>query len=90
MNHGMPTSTTRHVGDLGNIVSTTSTGVTTIEIKDSVISLQTGNIANILNRAIVIHADADEFTGATGNAGARHSCGIIETCDAACQQTFAI
>ena len=43
----MPTSTTRHVGGLGNIVSTTSTGVTTIVLTDSVISLQTGNVANI-------------------------------------------
>ena len=90
MNHGMPTSTTRHVGDLGNIVSTTSTGVTTIALTDSVISLQSGNVANILNRAIVIHADPDVFSQPTGAAGARHSCGIIEACDTTCQQTFAI
>ena len=86
----MQTSSTRHVGDLGNIVSTTSTGITTISLTDSVISLQTGNTANILNRAIVIHALPDDFTGASGNAGQRISCGIIETCDATCQQTFAL
>ena len=90
MNHGSPTSTTRHVGDLGNIVSTTATGITTISITDSVISLQDGNTANILNRAIVVHLLPDDFAGASGNAGDRISCGVIESCDATCQQTFAI
>ena len=81
MDHGMQASSTRHVGDLGNIVSTTSAGNTTIHLTDSEISLQTENPANILNRAIVIHADPDDFTGASGNAGARIACGIIKTCD---------
>ena len=88
MNHGSPTSSVRHVGDLGNIVSSTSTGITTISITDSIISLQEGNTANILNRAIVIHENADDFMGASGNAGNRISCGIIESCDSTCQQTF--
>ena len=88
MDHGAPTSSTRHVGDLGNIVSTTSTGITTISLSDSVISLKDGNTANILNRAIVIHQNADTFSGASGNAGSRISCGIIEACDSTCQQTF--
>ena len=86
----MPTSTTRHVGDLGNTVSATSTGVTSIALTDSVISLQTRSIANILNRAIVIHALPDDFSQPTGAAGARHSCGIIEVCDTTCQQAYAI
>ena len=90
MNHGSPTSTTRHVGDLGNIVSTTATGTTIVSITDSVISLQTGNPANILNRAILVHADPDTFVQPTGGAGARQSCGVIEACDATCQETFAI
>ena len=90
MNHGNPTSATRHVGDLGNIVSTTATGTTIVSITDSVISLQTGNTNSILNRAIVVHEDADDFAGDSGNAGRRMSCGIIESCDATCQQTFAI
>jgi len=90
MNHGSPTSSVRHVGDLGNIVSTTSTGITTISLTDSVISLQTGNIANILNRAIVILQNADDFGQPTGNAGNKISCGIIEPCDSTCQQSFAL
>ena len=86
----MPNSIIRHVGDLGNIVSTTSAGVTAISLTDSVISLHPGSIANIFNRAIVIHALPDIFSQPTGAAGARHSCGIIEACDTTCQQTFAI
>ena len=89
MNHGSPTSDVRHVGALGNIVSTTSTGITTISLTDSVISLQEGNAANILNRAIVIHQNADDFAD-VGSAGNRISCGIIEPCDSTCQQSFAL
>ena len=86
MNHGHPTSSTRHIGDLGNIASTSSTGITLISITDSMISLEEGNTANILGRSIVVHQNADDFTGASGNAGARISCGIINACDSTCQQ----
>ena len=50
-------------------------------------SLQEGNAANILNRAIVIHQDPDDFTSgnASGNAGARIACGIIELGEFTCQ-----
>ena len=89
MNHGAPTSSTRHVGDLGNIVSSTTSGITTVSLTDSVISLKDGNVANILNRAIVIHANADTFTDAS-SAGDRISCGIIEECDSNCQHIFGI
>ena len=81
-------SDVRHVGDLGNINSTNSTGDTSISFTDSVISLQEGNTANILNRAIVIHQDPDDFKGASGNAGARIACGIIKLGKSTCQQTF--
>ena len=90
MNHGSPTSTNRHVGDLGNIVSTSATGVTEVSITDSVISLQAGNLANILNRAIVIHKGPDDFANPCGTCGQRISCGIIKICDSTCQQTFAL
>ena len=91
MNHGNITSNVRHVGDLGNIVSTTSAGITTISITDSVISLQEGNTANVLNRAIVIHQDRDNFMGGingTGMSGNRISCGIIESGESTYQHNF--
>jgi len=75
------------VGDLGNIVSTDSADlITAVSIKDSVISLQEGNIANIMGRAIVVHELPDDFAGESGNAGARQSCGVIENCDYNCQE----
>ena len=86
MTHGSPTSSTRHIGDLGNIVSTSSTGNTTIFITDPIISLQQEDSANIMGRALVIHANADDFAGASGNAGARQSCGVIQECGPTCQE----
>ena len=81
MQHGRPNSTSRHVGDLGNILSATSEGPTFIMLEDeptnNSISLQINSISNILNRTIVIHEKADDFTGSSGNAGARIACGII-------------
>ncbi|TWU05821.1 superoxide dismutase family protein [Stieleria varia] len=73
--HGKMTDEKRHVGDLGNIEADAD-GVAMIDIKDSVISL-TGD-HSIIGRSIVIHADADQFTQPTGDAGARVAFGAIE------------
>ncbi|CAJ0598129.1 unnamed protein product [Cylicocyclus nassatus] len=85
MMHGAPDDSNRHVGDLGNINSPDS-GDTPISISDSVISL-TGQ-HNIIGRAIVIHADADDLgrgnseqSKTTGNAGERVACGVIGILD---------
>ena len=81
MSHGSIYSDIRHVGDLGNIHSLTDETlyrVTNVFIVDSKISLQEGNIANILERSIVIHHGYDQGIGASGNAGPRVACGIIE------------
>ena len=77
MDHGRPDSSTRHVGDLGNIVSTKSTGTTNIFVVDKAISLLEGNVSSILDRSIVIHEQPDNFAGSSGNAGPRISCGVI-------------
>ena len=90
MTHGSPTSSRRHVGDLGNILSTGATGITAISITDRLISLQDGSIANILNRAIVVYENKDDFGGASGNAGKSIACAVIEPCDAACQQMLEV
>ena len=78
MAHGSPTSDIRHVGDLGNIISLSSDRNTSISLTDSVIGIQNGNISNIMNRAIVMHRNSDNFMGASGNAGERIACGNIE------------
>ena len=77
MDHGRPDSSTRHVGDLGNIVSTKSAGITNIIVVDKAISLLEGNVSSILDRSIVIHEQPDNFAGSSGNAGPRISCGVI-------------
>ncbi|PPR04078.1 hypothetical protein CVT24_010651 [Panaeolus cyanescens] len=81
-NHGAPTDDVRHVGDLGNIQSDAS-GNAIFEFTDDVISLRNFK-TSIIGRAIVVHADQDDFgkgghndSLTTGHAGARVACGII-------------
>ena len=80
--HGGPNSPVRHVGDLGNVESTTDGGVTKVCIEDSQISLTGPN--SIVGRTLVVHADPDDLgqgghdlSKTTGNAGARLACGVI-------------
>jgi len=79
--HGAPTSSSRHVGDLGNI-KTDEDGVANFEISDHLISLNGPN--SIIGRTVVVHAGTDDLglggndeSLKTGNAGARAACGII-------------
>ena len=88
MQHGRPDGEVRHHGDLGNIESTSSTGITTITVTDRVINLQKDSDANIINRTIVIHDQPDNFTGKAGNAGARIACCIVMPGESACQPFF--
>ncbi|XP_039045465.1 superoxide dismutase [Cu-Zn] 2-like [Hibiscus syriacus] len=79
--HGAPSDRERHAGDLGNIIAGPD-GVSEVSIKDWQIPL--GGQHSILGRAVVVHADPDDFgkgrhelSKTTGNAGARVGCGII-------------
>jgi Cu-Zn family superoxide dismutase len=79
--HGAPDSHERHVGDLGNI-ETTSDGKTTVTVHDSLIALNGPN--SILGRALVVHEKVDDLgqgtneeSKKTGNAGGRIACGVI-------------
>uniref|UniRef100_A0A6C0S3C8 Superoxide dismutase [Cu-Zn] n=1 Tax=Semibalanus balanoides TaxID=94630 RepID=A0A6C0S3C8_SEMBA len=81
MDHGAPTAEMRHVGDLGNIEAD-STQTANVNIKDSIIKF--AGDANILGRAIVIHAGVDDLglsnesdSKTTGHAGARLACCVI-------------
>lgn len=77
--HGKWGEMAHHAGDIGNLVAdangnasmTFSTEMWCIGCADST--------KNIINRAIIIHADVDDFkTQPTGNAGGRIGCGVIE------------
>ncbi|KAK6941984.1 Superoxide dismutase, copper/zinc binding domain, partial [Dillenia turbinata] len=78
-NHGAPSDSERHAGDLGNILAGPD-GVAEISITDTQIPLIGQH--SILGRAVVVHADPDdlgrgghELSKTTGNAGARVGCG---------------
>merc|ERR1712173_424191 len=78
--HGDVNATERHEGDFGNIVAD-SQGIAKVSVVR-----QGGKLADLINRAIVVHAGVDDLGlgGAsdsltTGNAGARLDCCIIES-----------
>jgi Cu-Zn family superoxide dismutase len=73
--HGAPTSTDRHVGDLGNITAGED-GAAHLEWLDT--HLAFSGPQSILGRAVIVHADPDDLTSQpTGNAGGRVACGVI-------------
>uniref|UniRef100_A0A0S2A455 Superoxide dismutase [Cu-Zn] n=1 Tax=Chrysomela lapponica TaxID=153811 RepID=A0A0S2A455_CHRLA len=80
-NHGAPSATERHVGDLGNIEADQS-GVAHFQFQDSVIALQGDQ--GIIGRAMVVHEGVDDLgkggqsdSLTTGHAGGRLACGVI-------------
>jgi len=79
--HGSPQDSTRHVGDLGNVRSNSS-GIVTLSISDSKISLN--GQYSIIGRTVVIHDGTDDLGRGgnedslkTGNAGGRAGCAVI-------------
>lgn len=75
MNHGAPTDSDRHVGDLGNLTSNED-GVATLDYVDPVISFSGTN--SILGYGVIVHAGEDDLvTQPTGDAGGRIGCGVI-------------
>jgi Cu-Zn family superoxide dismutase len=74
MKHGAPDAKERHVGDLGNIEADED-GKAKVQITDRVISL-TGK-HSIIGRAVIVHADPDDFGQPVGHAGDRIACGVI-------------
>lgn len=75
--HNAPTEANRHLGDLGNIVAGPD-GVAEVNITAEGVTLALIGMKSIIDRAIVIHANEDDFTDPAGNSGARVACGVIE------------
>ena len=67
-----------HLGDLGNIpVGNDGTG--SFELTTDLWDLGTGSDLDVVGKAIIVHAGADDFTSQpSGAAGARIGCGVIE------------
>ena len=75
MKHSMPTSATRHEGDMGNIEANES-GNAHLEYVDDFMTLSGEH--SIIGHAVIVHEKEDDFvTQPTGNAGARVGCGVI-------------
>ncbi|MCC7407690.1 MAG: superoxide dismutase family protein [Phycisphaeraceae bacterium] len=73
--HALPDSEHRHAGDLGNITSDDQ-GNAHLELTADNLTLA-GPKAPILGRALIVHADPDDGSQPTGNAGARIAQGVI-------------
>lgn len=77
VDHSGPRQASQHVGDLGNITANNK-GDVDIEINNERLAFSGEN--NILNRAVVVHANADDLVSQpSGDAGGRVACGVIRS-----------
>ena len=75
--HGKWGSDEFHLGDIGN-VKADKEGDGTLELTTDLWCIGCDDEdKDILNRAIIVHADEDDYEGDSGNAGARIGCGEI-------------
>jgi Cu-Zn family superoxide dismutase len=75
--HGDADKGPHHAGDIPNQQSDAS-GVATVDALVHDIQLGTGSDTDALGRAVIVHADPDDYMSQpAGNAGARIACGVI-------------
>lgn len=75
--HGQWGHPPHHLGDVGN-VEITNDGHGTIDLTTDKWSIGTGQPNDILNHALVVHANADDYKSQpAGNAGVRVACGVV-------------
>ncbi len=76
--HGRAGSGAHHAGDIDNLVANDA-GVARVDAYVRGVTLGGGGPTDIIRRAVIVHANADDYTTQpTGNAGARVACGVIE------------
>jgi superoxide dismutase, Cu-Zn family len=76
--HGRVGGTRHHVGDTDNLVADAQ-GIARADHRLSGASLGDGAPTDVVGRAVIVHADADDYSSQpTGDAGARLACGVIE------------
>jgi len=78
VNHGIPPSAVRHVGDMGNIFYY-SGSTAFYQYANDAMSLTGTN--NIVGHAVVVHANPDDCTNPVGNAGGRLAQCVIGIAD---------
>ena len=75
--HGNPGSDMHHAGDMLNLIVSDS-GSATVDVTVPGVTLGDGGADDVMNRAIVIHAGADDYTSQpAGDSGSRIACGVI-------------
>ena len=77
--HGHAGHGAHHAGDSDNLVADAQ-GVAHVDAHVEGVSLGGGASNDILGRAIIVHANADDYSSQpAGNAGARVACGVIRS-----------
>ncbi len=67
-----------HLGDIGNLTADEQ-GMGKIELTTNLWEMNTGSDIDVIGKAIIVHARADDFVSQpSGNAGPRIGCGVIE------------
>jgi Cu-Zn family superoxide dismutase len=74
--HGMP-DTSSHLGDLGNMI-VREDGKGKITIRKPEWTAGDGSDHDVVGKAVIFHANVDDFSDPVGNAGGRIGCGEIE------------
>jgi Cu-Zn family superoxide dismutase len=72
--HGGPDDEERHPGDFGNIEANRQGQA---EVRIEVTGLELSGEHCVLGRSLVVHANADDFSQPSGNAGPRVAFGVI-------------
>jgi Cu-Zn family superoxide dismutase len=76
--HGRAGTPPHHLGDMDNLHANAQ-GVAKVDLHLHGVTLGSGAANDILGRAIIVHANPDDYTSQpTGNAGARVACGVID------------
>lgn len=76
--HGRTSAPAHHAGDMDNIAANAQ-GQVNLDIHLAGVTLGGGAPNDIANRALVVHAAADDYTSQpAGNAGARVACAVIQ------------
>lgn len=75
--HGRAGHGAHHAGDGDNLVADAQ-GVARVNAHFSGVSLGGGSAGDVAGRALIVHANADDYSSQpAGNAGARVACGVI-------------
>ena len=76
--HGKWGEDAHHLGDIGNL-DVSDDGTANMTFTTDQWTLEAGAENSILNKAVVVHAKADDFTSQpSGAAGARIGCGVVQ------------